>query len=73
MLQYQVVIDIIELIHKTRYAGLGRRKFGRIYQCFWFAHCCGSRRLQSEQIRPGHPHARFGMKFSAVEMKEHDA
>jgi hypothetical protein len=48
-------MDIIELALKTRYSGLGRRKFGRIYQRFWFVHCCGSRRLQSEQIRPGRP------------------
>ena len=32
--------------------GMGRRKFGRIYQRFWFARCRGSRRLQSESSFP---------------------
>jgi hypothetical protein len=72
-LQYQMVIDIIEMIHRTGYLASSRRKFGRIYQRFWFVRCCGSQRSQSEQVRPGHAMHASGSGFSAVEMKEHDA
>jgi hypothetical protein len=51
-----------------------RRKFGRIWQRFWFARCLGSRRLQSKQICPGHAPALVGIGiFSGFRMKEHDA
>jgi hypothetical protein len=43
-----VFMGQLELFRKARYSRWDRRKFGRIYQRFWFARCCGSRRLQSE-------------------------
>ena len=50
--QYQSVMSAPELTPGARNSNPGRRKFGRICQRFWFAHCCGSRRLQSESSVP---------------------
>jgi hypothetical protein len=48
MFQYQLVMSIVGLPPQITDSMRGRRKFGRIYQRFWFARCCGSRLLQSE-------------------------
>jgi hypothetical protein len=50
--QYQIVMSAAERILGARNSNPGRRKFGRICQRFWFARCCGSRRLQSEWSVP---------------------
>ncbi|MEO6839424.1 MAG: hypothetical protein ABI192_01535 [Bradyrhizobium sp.] len=70
--QYQPIMSVIELARRARYSEGGRRKFGRIYQRFWFVRRRGSWRLQSESSFPFslcYP----GRVFSAVPLKEHDA
>jgi hypothetical protein len=68
-----MVICINELTPQDQSFKVERCKFGRICQRFCFAHCCGSRRLQSELVCPGDAMRHAGLEFSAVRMKEHDA
>jgi hypothetical protein len=48
MLYYQSVNCVNELASNGEIRDLGHHEFGRIYQRFWLACCCGSPRLQSE-------------------------
>ena len=49
-----------------------RRKFGRIYQCFWFVQKLAVRRAPMNKPVPSGL-VLFGAGFPAVRMKEHDA
>jgi hypothetical protein len=62
---------VIELMREARYSGCGRRKFGRIYQRFWFARRRGSWLLQSESSFPVSA-VLSEQVFSAATLKEHD-
>jgi hypothetical protein len=46
MFEYQAVMSIVERTRKGPGIGIGRRKFGRICQRFWFALGCASRGIR---------------------------